>query len=66
MKTALQSFDYLSCRELSGKEIYKDVFGLNSDMILDPVFIVDKEIFSSIAKLSTNDYQDKSCFICTG
>ena len=59
MKTALQSFDYLSCRELSGKEIYKDVFGLNSDMILDPVFIVDKEIFSSIAKLSTNDYQDK-------
>lgn len=55
----LKSFDYLSCREISGKEIYKDVYNLNSDMIIDPVFLIPKEKYSDIANLSKNDYTGK-------
>ena len=29
MKNSLKSFDYLSCRELQGVEIYKDLFDQN-------------------------------------
>lgn len=59
MKNALSSFDYLSCREISGKEIYKDVFGLDSDQILDPVFLIDKNNYEEIIKDSDVDNNDK-------
>ena len=56
---SLHSFDYLSCRELSGKEIYKDVFGLESDMILDPVFLIDKDKYNNIIETSNKNYKCK-------
>ena len=49
MQKGLQDFDYLSCREISGKNIYKDIFGLESDMILDPVFMIDKLEYDHIS-----------------
>jgi len=48
MKHNLRSFDYLSCREISGKEIYKNAFGLESDMIIDPVFLIDKNKYEKV------------------
>ena len=59
MKKALSSFDYLSCREISGKNIYKNVFNLDSDMILDPVFLIPKESFECILKEADIDYSGK-------
>lgn len=59
MTSALKSFDYLSCREISGKEIYKNIFGLDSDMILDPVFLVDKSRFDDLCKDSEKDFSNK-------
>ena len=41
IKMAFDEFDYLSCRELSGIEIYKELFGLDADLILDPVFLIE-------------------------
>lgn len=59
MKKALQSFDYLSTRELSGKDICKKVFNLNSDTILDPVFLISKDEYNRILEKSTLDCSDK-------
>ena len=59
MLNALNSFDYLSCRESSGKDIYRDVFGLNSDWIFDPVFLIDKEYFNKILERATVDCSNK-------
>ena len=55
IKNALKSFDYLSCREISGQEIYKDVFDLNSDWLFDPVFLIDKEKYNEVIKYSNID-----------
>ena len=58
-KIHLRSFDYLSCRELSGKKIYKDLFGLDSDVIIDPVFLIDKNKYEEILQLSKKNDTDK-------
>lgn len=59
MKKALNSFDYLSCREISGKEIYNDLFGLKSDFIIDPVFLLDKFYYENIINESKIDFSNK-------
>lgn len=59
MKKALNSFDYLSCREFSGKEIYKDIFKLNADIIIDPVFLLEKLNYEQLINNSTKNFKDK-------
>lgn len=59
MTNALQSFDYLSCREISGKQIFKDIFNLDSDQILDPVFLIDKNEYEKIIKCSQINNSNK-------
>lgn len=59
MKKALKSFDYLSTREFEGQKIYKNIFGLNSDMIIDPVFLLDKQYYIDLAKKSKKDIKNK-------
>lgn len=59
MKQSLKSFDYLSCREISGVEVYKDVFGLDSEMILDPVFLIDKVEYEPIVESCDVQNNDK-------
>lgn len=53
MNKAYRSFDYLSCREMSGVEIFENIFGLKTDFILDPVFLVNKSAYNNI--LNTSD-----------
>jgi len=53
MKTSLDTFDYVSCRELSGVEICKDVFGVWAETVLDSVFLVDKAKYNDILKNSS-------------
>jgi len=59
MAAALSTFNYLSTREVSGKEIYKDIFGLESDFILDPVFLIEKEKYNEIIINSSKTGKDK-------
>lgn len=59
LQSALSSFNYLSCREKSGEKIYKDIFKLEADYILDPVFLIDKNKYNRIINSSKVDYSDK-------
>lgn len=53
------SFDYISCREFSGKEIFKDVYGLDSDVIIDPVFLLNKEKYDELISNSSVSGKNK-------
>lgn len=58
-KNSLKSFDFISVREKSGVEICKDVFNLDAEWIIDPVFILDKSRYNKLIKDSTKDYKNK-------
>lgn len=60
MKMALQTFSFVSVREKAGVEICKDVFNIDAKLIIDPVFIIDKEKYSElIASTATHCYNEK-------
>lgn len=59
VKKALSQFDFLSSRELSGKDIFSDIFNLNSELIIDPVFLIDREKYDSIAETSNFNAKNK-------
>lgn len=59
MKTSLKSFDFISVREKSGVEICKDLFGVDAEWIIDPVFILDKSNYDELIKNSTKDFSNK-------
>lgn len=48
----LSQFDALSVRELSGVEILKNTFNLDSTQICDPVFYISKSKYEKIAETS--------------
>ena len=48
IKIALQSFDYISVRENAGQEICKDLFDINADYIIDPVFMLNKKNYAKL------------------
>lgn len=58
MKKSFESFDVISVREKSGVEICKDLFGVNAELIIDPVFIFDKQNYINIANKSKKDYSN--------
>jgi len=50
MKTAFDLFDYISVREKSGVDIFNSVFNKKAEWIIDPVFVLDKEIYVNLVK----------------
>ena len=48
MKNSLKSFDFISVREKSGVEICKDLFDVDAQWIIDPVFILDKSKYDEL------------------
>ena len=48
IKKSLKSFDFISVREKSGVEICRDVFGVEAQWIIDPVFILDKSKYDEL------------------
>lgn len=56
MKFSLSSFDFISVREKSGVQICKDLFGLDAEWIIDPVFILDKSKYDDLMKDATKDF----------
>ena len=59
MKTSLKSFDFVSVREKSGVEICKDLFDIDAEWIIDPVFIMNKFNYDKLIKNSTKDFSNK-------
>lgn len=42
------SFDYISCREESGRQIVRKLFGVEADFMLDPVFLVEGKHYDEL------------------
>lgn len=59
IKESLKSFDFISVREKSGVEICKDIFDVDAEWIIDPVFILDKSYYDKIAATSLKDFNNK-------
>lgn len=53
MHRCLQKFDALSVREKSGMYLLKNEFGVNSEHVLDPVFLCEKSYFYGVASNSS-------------
>lgn len=59
MKTSLKSFDFISVREKSGVEICKDLFDIDAEWIIDPVFILNKKYYEDLATQSNQNFNGK-------
>ncbi len=59
MKLSLKSFDFISVREKSGVEICKDLFDVDAEWIIDPVFIMNESNYDELIKNSTQDFSNK-------
>lgn len=59
MRNSLKSFDFISVREKSGVEICQDIFGVEAEWIIDPVFILEKSNYDVLTNNSTFDCTDK-------
>lgn len=52
--TSLSTFDGLSVREKSAAELLENQFGLTADVALDPVFLLDRKRWQSLAEPPAN------------
>ena len=59
IKRSLKSFDCISVREKSGIEICKDLFDVEAEWIIDPVFILEKTEYDKLIKSSSMNFKDK-------
>ena len=64
IKHSLKSFDFISVRENSAQKICNEVFDVNADWIIDPVFILDKSYYDIITRNVKQDYSDKIVSYC--
>jgi len=46
----LQRFDYLSVREKSGQPLMKNLFNIESDWVIDPVFLLERSEYDALAE----------------
>lgn len=54
----LDRFDYISTREEQGKNVFKNVYDVDSDWINDPVFYLEKQDFINLTKNINKDYSN--------
>ena len=59
VKDSLKSFDYVSVREKSGVEICRDIFGIEAEWIIDPVFIFDPTEWENLTQKSNINTKGK-------
>lgn len=64
VKKALKRFDNISVRESSGVDLCKNVFDIETEHILDPVFLVEKQKYDVLIDENTKKYDDKIvCYV---
>lgn len=59
VKKSLKRFDAISTREDSGVNICKENFDITAEHILDPVFLVEKDIIEKLIDKKEEKYKDK-------
>lgn len=59
VRQELQKFKAVSCREESGVQICRDVFGVGSEHVLDPLLLVDDPFIEKIVAKSSILHGDK-------
>lgn len=59
MKNSLKSFDFIFVREKSGVEICRDLFDVEAEWIIDPVFILERDKWDELIENATKDYSNK-------
>ena len=59
MRHSFATFDYISVREKSGVDICRDILNVEAKWIIDPVFWLDKAIYTSIASEAKKNYSGK-------
>lgn len=59
MAQSLKSFDYISVREKSGVQICKEIFNVNAEWIIDPVFFQDVTFWNNLAEASNKQFNNK-------
>lgn len=55
----LKRFDSITVRELSGIDICKNILDVNAEHLLDPVFLVNKDIYDNLIEYKTTNYKNK-------
>lgn len=55
----IKRFDTISTREISGVNICEKEFSINAEYIIDPVFLINKNIWEDIATDTGNKYKGK-------
>ncbi len=48
MQNYLHRFDFISCREISGCEMLKNYYGIEADLVIDPVFFYNKKFYDEL------------------
>lgn len=56
-------FDAISVREADGVKICKDIYHVNAEQVLDPVFLADRKIFDELAEKA--NFHEKEKYIAT-
>ena len=68
MKNSLKTFDFISVREKSGLEICSEIFGVNAEWVIDPVFILEKQKWEELIDKSSVNAEGRiaSYILCPG
>ena len=59
LKNALNCFDYVSVREKSGVDLCREVFGVEAQVVIDPVFVVDRAKFDELIETESEEFDNK-------
>lgn len=58
VKYWLRRFDHISVREEEARDLLKDLFNLESELVLDPVFCIDRQKYVDIANQSSDKIEE--------
>lgn len=64
MASLIKTFDSLSIREESGKEIIKSICGKNASVVLDPTLLLSKEEWKKNFQLDKTNIEKDSYILC--
>ena len=64
MASLIKTFDSLSIREESGKEIIKSICGKNASVVLDPTLLLSKEEWKENFQLDKTNIEKDSYILC--
>jgi hypothetical protein len=63
LKKMLNNFDAISVRELIVKELIKSKLGIDTTLVLDPVFLIDKKYWEKFCNTNSKPFEIKEKYI---